>query len=168
MPVTVAAWSLTHSVTYVTDNVLRSLKEIIRQSGLDPRKITDQWAVLHRGIKTWMESGHLERIVLEVYGPAAPNDALGRWDVEISYAYSDSDGLFWTDTDAIRYAILKAGVYPKDALYDIKVTTKLGRPAVDGWVSTTLRSTSGMIEQRIGTAIEARGLSGGLSYYRRP
>jgi hypothetical protein len=168
MPVTVAVWSYAHSVTYVTDNVLRSLKEIVRQSGLDPAKIADQWDVLHQGIKTWMESRHLERIVLEVYAPRTPDDALGRWDVEISYAYSDSDGLFWTDTDAIRYAILKAGVYPKDALYDIKVTTKPGRPAVAGWVTTTLRSTSGMIEQRIGTAIEARGLSGGLSYYRRP
>ena len=168
MPSIVAVWSYAHSVTYVADNVLRSLKEVIRQSGLDPTKVTDQWAVLHQGLKTWIDSTHLERIVLEVFAPGSSAVALGRWDVQISYEYSEEDGMFWTDTDAIRYAILKAGVYPKDALYDIKVTTKPGRPAVDGWVTTTLRSTEGMVEQRIGTAIEARGLSGGLSYYRRP
>src|SRR5437773_10377817 len=167
MLITVAVWSYTHSVTFVADNVLRSLKEIIRQTGLDPTKITDQWDVLHRGIKTWMESRHLERIVLEVYSPRSPDVCLGRWDVEISYEYSGDDGLFWMDTDAIRYAIQKAGVYPQYALYEIKVTTKPGRPAVPGWVTTSLRSTSGMVEQRIGTAIEARGLSGGLSYYWR-
>lgn len=33
---TVATYSYTHSVTYVTDNILKSLKDIILLSGLDP------------------------------------------------------------------------------------------------------------------------------------
>ena len=66
----VAVNTYTHSVTYVTDNILRSLQDIVRLSGLDPARIADDWTVLERGISTWIESKHLETIVLEVYNPS--------------------------------------------------------------------------------------------------
>jgi hypothetical protein len=166
MSVTVAVRSYTHSVTYVTDNILKSFKDIIRRSGLDPDKFTNQWGVLHRGIRTWIESEHLERVVLEVYDPRT-DSLLGRWDVEISYGWTSAEGEFWVDSDAIRFAILKAGVHPALADYGVKVTRKPGFPAVDGWTSATFRSTAGFVEQRIGTTVEGSGLSGGFSYYRR-
>lgn len=166
MSTAVSVRSYTHSVTYVTDNILKSLKDIIRLSGLDPSKLAGQWASTERGVRTWIETGHLKVIVLEVYDPGA-NGLVGRWDVEISYEWAGGDGQFWTDTDAIRSAIKKAGVVPAAAQYDIKVTLKPGAPDVPGWSSTTLRSTAGMIEQRIGTTVESSGLSCGFSYYRR-
>ena len=166
MSVTVSVRSYTHSVTYVTDNILKSLKDIIRLSGLDPGKLADQWTTLERGIRTWIESGHLQRIVLEVFDPKT-DALLGRWDIEISYAYTGGDGQFWTDTDGIRYAIRKAGVHPELAQYDVKVTTQAGRPDVAGWSPVSFRSTTGFVEQRIGTTVEGSGLSGGFSYYRR-
>lgn len=166
MAVSVSVRSYTHSVTYVAENILRSFKEIIRQSGLDPAQLADDWEVLHNGLKTWIDSGHLEKVVLEVYNPKT--DALvGRWDVEIVYAYTDGSGAFWTDTDAIRYAIQKSGAYPSSCRYQIKVTTKPGRPNVMGWGPATFRSTSGFVEQSIGTTVEASGLGGGFSYYRK-
>jgi len=166
MSVTVAVRSYTHSVTYVTDNILKSFKDIIRLSGLDPDKFVNLWDVLHRGIRTWIESQHLERIILEVYDHQ--NGALlGRWDVEVSYGWTSGDGEFWVDTDAIRSAIAKAGVHPGTAEYAVKVTRKSGFSAVDGWSSTTLRSTTGLVEQHLGTTVDGSGLSGGFSYYRR-
>lgn len=166
MSVSVSVRSYTHSVTYVTDNILKSLKDIIRLSGLDPGKLADEWTVLEKGIRTWIDSGHLKKIVLEVFDPRT-NALLGRWDIEISYAYSGDNGQFWTDTDSIRFAIRKAGVHPEQARYDVKVTTSAGRPDVTGWATTTFRSTAGFVEQRIGTTVEGSGLSGGFSYYRR-
>lgn len=166
MGVSVSVRSYTHSVTYVADNLLRSLKDIIRMCGLDPSKLAGQRDALDRGVRTWIESGHLERIVLEVFNPST-SSLVGRWDIEISYEWSGGDGDFWTDTEAIRFAIKKAGVAPERADYEVKVTLKSGRPDVAGWSSTSLRSTAGMVEQRIGTTVEGSGLSGGFSYYRR-
>ena len=166
MGVSVSVRSYTHATTYVAENILRSLKNILLYSGLDPDKLTDEWEVLHRGIKTWIDSGHLTKVVLEVFDPST--DALvGRWDVNISYEWSGGDGQFWTDTDAIRFAIKKSGVLPSMAKYRVVASTAPGRLEVAGWSSTTLRTTDGMVEQRIGTSIEASGLSGGVSYYRR-
>ena len=45
----VGVYSYTHSVTYVADNILKSFKDIIRLSGLDPTKLVEDWAVLMRG-----------------------------------------------------------------------------------------------------------------------
>lgn len=166
MSVSVSVRSYTHSITYVTDNVLRSLKEIIRQSGLSPEKLAIGWASLELAIRTWIESGDLMRVVLEIFDPKT-NGLLTRWDVEISYGYTDDDGYFFVDTDAIRSAIHKTGVQPSTAGYDFTLTTRYGRPDVKGWGPGSLRSIDGMIEQRIGTSIEAAGLSGSISYYRR-
>ena len=164
MPTTVSVFSYTRSVTYVTDNILRSFKDIIRLVGLDPGDM--DWEVLDRGIHTWIVSGHLERIVLEIYDPPT-GELLGRWAVEVVYAYSGDDGTFWTDTEAIRYAIKKAGGHPASCRYDIKVRNAPGAQDVNGWSPTTMRSTAGFVEQRIGTMVGASGLSGAFSYYRR-
>lgn len=162
----VAVNTYTHSVTYVTDNILRSMQDIVRLSGLDPSRISEEWEVLERGIRTWIDSKHLETIVLEVYNPKT--DALiGRWDVGISYGWQGDNGRFWVDTEQITSAIKKAGVWPGDSKYRIVCSNKDGRPEVVGWSPTTFRSTSGMVKQSLGTTIEHNGLGAGASYYRQ-
>jgi len=162
----VAVFSYTHSVVYVTDNILKSLKDIIFLSGLDPQKLTDDWKVLHAGIKRWIESQHLETVTLEIYDPST--DALVfRWDITVVYTWSFDAGTFWTDTDQLRYAIKKAGFAPSQAKYGVKVHNKAGYPEVDGWTTTSYRSTDGMVRQSLGTTIEHNGLGANASYWRK-
>lgn len=165
MSVSVAVRSYTHSVTYVADNILKSFKDILLYSGLDPGNLANSRDVLHRGISTWIESRHLRKIVLEIHAPST-NRLVGRWDINVSYEATGGDGQFWTDTDAIRFAIKKAGLIAATTEYRVIVDNAPGYPHVPGWSTTTFRSTAGMIEQRIGTTIEASGLSGTISYYR--
>lgn len=157
----------THSVTYVTDNILRSLQDIVRLSGLNPAQLSEEWTVLERGISAWITSKHLETVVLEVYNPST--DALiGRWDIDISYEWNgDGNGRFWVDTEQIKFAIKKAGVWPGDSKYTIICRTKSGRANVQGWSTTSFRSTTGMVKQSLGTTIEHSGLGAGASYYRK-
>jgi hypothetical protein len=162
----VAVNTYTHSVTYVTDNILRSLQDIVKLSGLNPSKISEDWETLERGIRTWIDSKHLETIVLEVYNPAT-NALIDRWDIDIAYDWRGGNGRFWVDTDQIKAAIKKTGVWPIDAKYRIVCSNKDGSADVVGWSSTTLRSTSGMIKQSLGATIEHSGLGAGANYYRR-
>jgi hypothetical protein len=163
---TVRVRSYAHAVTYVADNILRSLQDIVRMSGLDPSQIANDWNVLNRGISTWMSDKHLEAVILEVYA-AASDELVGRWDVDIVYEYSSDNGTFYVDTDAIRYAIKKAGMVPATCRYRVVVTRLNGAVNVDGWVNTELRSTAGFVRQSVGTAVSASGVGGGLAYYRR-
>lgn len=153
-----------HSVTYVTDKMLMSLKEIIRCSGLSPGRLANDWTVLERGISAWLGSKHLEMVTLEVFDPSS-GALVGRWDFDISYD-GFGDGAMWTDTDDIRYHIVKAGRWPSACDYCILVTTKPGCPAVEGWSSTTFCSTDGFIRQSLGTTIGSDGLLASAAYWR--
>jgi hypothetical protein len=144
---TVSVNTYTHSVTYLADNMLKSVKDIIVLSGLDPSAFVGDWEFYKTGMRTWLQTGHLEKVA---YG----------WN-------ANGDGSFWTDTDQLRYAIKKSGVHPSRLRYRFIVTRAAGFTQVAGWVSATLRSTAGMVRQSLGTTVEHNGLGASTSYYRR-
>jgi hypothetical protein len=155
------------SVTYVADNIQRTLKNILLLSGLDPAKLTSDWQSVNKALKSWMESKHLETIVLEVSN-AAGTTLVGRWDIQISYAWNGDDGSnFWVDTDQIKAAVRKAGQQPSSCAYRVLLQNKPGYPAVEGWSSTTYLSTAGFTKQSLGSTVEHSGLGASASYYRR-
>lgn len=163
----VAVYSYTYSVAYVTDNILKSLKDILVLSGLDPGKlVVQEWDVLQRGISRWIETQDLLAVSLEIYDPNT--DALiRRFDFSVVYTWSSDAGNFWVDTDALRYAILKLGLYPSQAKYRVVVDTKPHCATVNGWSSTTYRSTAGMVRQSLGTTVEHNGLGANAGYWRK-
>lgn len=163
---TVVVNTYTHSVVYVADNILKSLKDIIRLSGLDPMRFVEDWDTNTRGVRAWLESGHLRGVWLEIYHPQT-DELITRWDIDIHYGWSQGDGQFWTDTDQLRYHILKAGVAPSAARYRLLLDTKEGRPDVSGWITTSARSTAGMVRQSLGTTVEHSGLGARTSYLRK-
>ena len=163
---TVSVRSYTHTVTYVVDNILKTFKDIITLSGLSPAKMVGNWGITQNAMTTWINSGDLIGVTLEVYNPLT--DALiTRWDVDVVYAYSSSNERFWTDTDQLAYEIKKAGVWPKDASYDLILRSKVGRPDVTGMVACEFRSTDGFAKKTLGTTVEHSGLGGNASVYRR-
>ena len=162
----VITYSRTQSVTYVADNILKSLKDIIRESGMNPTKFVNDSDVNMRGLKTWLESEHLERITLEVYNPTTDR-LITRWDIDVRYDWSSGDASFWTDTEQLKWAIRKAGVAPSSAEYDLILHNKAGRPDVSGWSACGYRSTDGMVRQSLGSTIEHNGLGASASYWRK-
>ena len=114
----VAVNTYTHSVVYVADNILKSFKDIIRLSGLDPSNLVESWESKMRALRTWLDTGDLEKVVLEVFNPQT-GALIVRWDIDIVYNWSSGDGSFWTDTEQLKYHIRKAGVAPSDARYEM-------------------------------------------------
>lgn len=156
----------THSVVYVADNILKSVKDIIRLAGLDPSKLVDSWDSKMLALKTWLGTGDLERVVLEIYNPYT-NGLVGRWDIDVIYNWDAGDGSFWTDTEQIKYHIKKAGLTPADASYDVILHTKRGRPDVPGWSPCSYRPTDGMVRHSLGSTIEHNGLGANAAYWRK-
>jgi hypothetical protein len=156
----------THSVIYVADNILKSLKDIIRLSGLDPTAFVGDWPSNMLAVQTWLNTQDLLKVNLEIYDPKTDRLII-RWDIEIAYAWSGGEGGFWTDTTQLKYAIQKAGVAPSEARYRLVLDTKPGRPDVIGWSTVTYRSIEGMIRQSLGTTVEHSGLGANTSYLRR-
>jgi len=156
----------THSVTYVADNILKSMKDIIRLSGLDPTNLVDGWASKMRALQAWLGSRHLETVVLEIFDPKT-DELVGRWDMDVIYTTGSGDGEFWTDTEQIKYHIRKAGLAPSEAHYRLLLQNKPGRPDVDGWGPAEYRSTEGFARHSLGSTIEHNGLGGSAAYWRK-
>lgn len=163
----VVTYNYTHSVTYVTDNILKSLKDIIVLSGMDPSTFAGDWASNSRAIKAWLESGHLNQVILDIFDPKT-DKLIFQWEIDIVYSTSGGDGSFWTDTEQLKYAIKKMGAIPSLAKYEVSLKTKSGRPDVDGWGPVPSRSTAGMVKQSLGTTVEHNGLGGNAAYWRKP
>jgi len=155
----------THTVTYVTTKMLLTLKEVIREIGLDPAAFTDSWASNELAISTWLSTRHLQRVVLEVYDPKT-DCLVARWDLDVLYS-TIGDGVLWVDTAAIRYSIAKAGLVPSSCRYNILLSTSPGRPDVTGWGSGTYRSTDGFKKYTVGATIGGNGLSAQTAYWSR-
>jgi Bacterial HORMA domain 2 len=158
-------YSYTHTVTYVTAKMLLTLKEIIREIGLDPSKLTNDWGTYEEGISTWLTSRDLQRVTLEVYDPKT-GALVTRWDIDVLYS-SVGDGSLWVDTAAVCYAIYKAGLVPSSCNYEIKLKNALGHRAVRGWSSCDFRSTDGFKRYAIGATIGGNGLSAQTAYWSR-
>lgn len=161
----VAVNTFTHTAGYLTANLLRSVTDIVKAVGLDPSELPGQ--ALDRGLKAWIESQHLEAVVLEIY--ARRTDRLiGRFDFDLDYAYSaGSDGRFWLDTDQVSFAIRKAGLTPSGCSYRVVASTRPGRPDVEGWTSTAFRATDGLTRHAVGAAIGAGTSAASVAYYSR-
>lgn len=159
-----------YATTHVATNMLRSLRQLIRGSGLSRERMHRQWEVIERGVATWLASGHLQALTLEVFDPGKPAgaDLVGRFDFTIDYGYySDGDGELWLDADAVAFAIRKNGSYAPGCDYRFVATTAPGRPSVAGWSDTTLRSTAGFTRHAVGTTVGGGSLGAGLAYYAR-
>lgn len=161
----VAVNTYTHSVTYVADNILKSFKDILKLSGLDPMAFINDWETNRRAIRAWLESGDLEKVILEIFHPST-GALITRWDIEIVYGWT-GDGGFWTDTEQLKYHIKKAGIAPSQAAYDILLKTKPGRPNVDGWGPGSFRSTDGFVRHSLGSTLSHSGLAGNAAYWRK-
>lgn len=156
----------THSVTYVADNILKSMKDIIRLSGLDPANLVESWESKMRALRTWLDSRHLETVVLEIFNPKT-DGLVGRWDIDVIYTTGSGDGEFWTDTEQIKYHVRKAGLAPSEARYRLLLQNKPNYRCVDGWGSAEYRSTKGFARHSLGSTIEHSGLGGNAAYWRK-
>lgn len=159
-----------YSTTYVATNMLLGLKQLIAASGLSAKKLMGEWDTLELGCATWLASGHLRRLVLEVYDPALPegSDLIGRFDFDVVYDYyASGDGELWMDPDTVSWTVRKNGSYPSNCSYRVVVDNAPGRADVPGWSSTSFRSTTGFVRQTSGTAVGGGSLGAQLSYYRK-
>jgi Bacterial HORMA domain 2 len=158
-----------YAVTHVATNMLGSIRSIVKGSGLDPGRMRDNWAVLENGIATWLETGDLRAVTLEVYDPGKRGDVLvGRFDFTLDYGYyPGGDGDLWLDPDTVAYAIAKNGSFPGRCEYRVVADAAPGRPDVAGWATTSYRSTAGFTRHTIGTAIGGGSIGAGLAYYTR-
>src|SRR5882672_116705 len=112
-----------HSITFLSDNLRNALREVIRENGLSPANLMQDWDGIERGIRTWLRTRALLRILVEFYKPGA-SVASARWDFPIEYSGSGVDEDMWPDKAYLQQLIAKSARPTVDCLYRIVLQTK--------------------------------------------
>jgi hypothetical protein len=154
-----------HSIVFMSDNMRNTLREVIRENGISPDKLMQDWGTIERGIQTWLESGHLRNIVVEFFKPGA-SEAAARWEFPIGYAGSGVNDDMWLDKNYLRQLIAKAKRPTSDCTYRILLCTRDGAPRVSGFTDCTFLSTGQMSARQAGTVIATGYVTAGATYWR--
>jgi hypothetical protein len=163
--VAVHAYVRSHTSIYVSDKLRNLVKILVRSYGLDPQQVVDAWSDwVDRAARTWLESGHLESIIIEFYQPGS-DVAVARWDFPIRYDGNGADEM-WVDRMFFDDSIAKAKIPPAGCSYRIVLNRHPGWPAVEGVSSTTLRSIAGLVAREVGTVIATPDIMASARYYR--
>jgi hypothetical protein len=164
MSVSTNTTSRVHIVTFLTDKVLKSIGDIVRDSGLSMTKFTKDRALFERGIKAWLNSGHLEYVVLEIYD-STTDKLIKKWVFEF---HEDGDGGvdFWFNPEEIKYHLLKAGKPPATCNYCLIIHNKPGRPDVEGFVKGSPRDSTHLNQFSVGTTVSASTSNVRTNYFK--
>ena len=161
----VTTYTQTHSVTFLSDNLRNSLREVIRENGLSPDKLMQDWATIEKGIRTWLTSRHLTRIVIEFFRSGS-TEAAARWDFPIDYTSSGVDDDMWLDKNYLRQLIAKSKRPTSDCTYRIILSTKDGAAPVAGFSSCTMLSTGQLVARQAGMIVATGHMTAGVTYWR--
>lgn len=163
--VAVHSYARTHTSVFVSDKLRNFLKLLVRHCGLDPQGVVDAWSDwVDRAARTWLESGHLESIVIEFY-QLGSDVAAARWDFPIRYDGNGVDEM-WVDRLFFEDTFAKAKAPPDGCSYRIVLVTDPSRPDVRGVGRTSLRSINGLVAREAGTIIATPDIMASARYYR--
>jgi hypothetical protein len=159
------AFTQTHSIVFLSDNLRNTLREVIRENGLSPEKLMQDWETIERGIQTWLRTGHLNKIVVEFYKSGALA-ASARWEFPIGYAGSGVDDDMWLDKAYLRQLIAKSARPASDCTYRIVLCTDIGAPTVVGFTDCTFLATGQLAARQAGIVIATGHMTAGATYWR--
>lgn len=160
-----SVYAHTQNIIFMSDNLQIALREVIRENGLSPQKLVQDWVIVERGIRTWLATGHLTRIVVEFFKPGA-SIASARWDIPISYSGSGLEDDLWLDKAYLRQLIAKSARPSADCSYRVILCTSSGAPDVEGFRDCAFLSTGTLAARSAGTVIATGTMLAGMTYWR--
>ena len=159
------AFAQTHSIVFLSDNLRNTLREVIRENGISPQKLMQDWETIEFGIRAWLRSGHLTNIVIEFFKPGA-SAASAVWEFPIGYAGSGVDDDMWLDKAYLRQLIAKSARPTSGCTYRIILCTSPGAPDVSGLSDCPFLSRGNLAARQAGTVIATGHMTAGVTYWR--
>jgi hypothetical protein len=160
----VSAYARAHTAAFVSDKMRNLLKNLVQYHGLDPIALMDAWTSwVDRAARTWLESGHLQKFIIEFYKPGT-TVALARWDFPIRYDGNGADEM-WIDREFMHQSFAKAAAPPPGCVYRILLLAPGGQE-VFGVSNTPFYSLNGLVAREAGTVIATPDIMASMTYYR--
>lgn len=153
----------TNTAVYLTDVVMGAIADILGQLRIDLTTLYRDWSQDEAAIRTWIEEGSLNEVVLQC---RQPNGAVAPIiEFPVSYqANGVGDASFTADRASLARYRVKLSSVPAGTTYNIVCTFRTAHATMPGWTPTTRASTAGLQSTRFGTLGSAPHASVDLRY----
>lgn len=156
----------TQSVTYVVGGLLDLFRAFVEKLGLAPGYFSRLRDTLDLGLRTWLEGHHLRTVHLEIHRPSG--SLVTRIDVDIDYRTSTTNSTsFVLDLFLAGLLAKKVGPVAKSCEYRVIATLAPGAPPVQGWSSTSLLTSEGLVPWNIGEAVGSPDIGSSMQLWLR-
>jgi hypothetical protein len=160
----VSAYARAHTAAFVSEKMRNLMKILVQYHKLDPTALLDAWSGwVDRAARTWLESGHLQKFIIEFYKPGT-TVALARWDFPIRYDGNGVDEM-WFDRQFMQQSFEKSMAPPPGCIYRILLLAPDGAP-VAGVNNCAFHSLNGLVAREAGTVIATPDVMASMTYYR--
>ncbi len=157
------AYTRTNTAVYLTDVVMGGIADILGQLRIDLTTLYRDWTQDESAIRTWIEEGSLNEVVLQCHQPNGTVAPI----IEFPVSYQASgvgDAAFTADRASLARYRAKLSSVPAGTTYNIVCTFLKSRTTMPGWTPTTRASTAGLQSMRFGTLGSAPHASVDLRY----
>ena len=156
-----SAYTSTHTATYLADIILGTLTEAIGQLGLNPSKITRDWATIEAGIAQWIKEQSLRSVSVEFTLPSGGTMVI---DFIVEYSASASQAAAFSASKArISRFLTKYSALPSGTTYRLVADYSGYHTPMPGWGSTHAVKRTGLQANSAGTLATAPGATAHMS-----
>lgn len=181
--VTHTTW--TQTANFVVSSTVGFLFDYAQARGLGTDKISSKREKLESALYTYLNTRHLRKVSIEVYeeGASKSDEAIERFD--LSYEVKDPDSL--SDSEVQRLQDKDFNQYREEVMEQLQELESLPdnvdyriliwcapennhgqkKPDVDGWSSTTARSTDHLQKKDLGDAVNTGAVNADASLWFR-
>lgn len=152
-----------HTATYLTEVILGAIGDILADLGIEHTWFTRNWVQNETAIRTWIEEGSLEQVVLECHQPSGAVDPVIEFPV--TYTISGMGSAEFTASRA-RLARFRAKLdrVPTGTTYKLVCVVAESYTPQPGWGLGIRASTDGLSGISFGTLGRAPHASASMSY----
>ncbi|QSR22032.1 hypothetical protein [Hyphomonas sp. KY3] len=163
--VSTSTYTRTHTAAFVSDKLRALLRRLVRDYGFNPEKLLNSWTDwVDEAARTWLVSGHLEKVVIEFYKPGS-DYAEARWDFPIAYDGDADDQDLWVDYAFFENSIAKGKRPPSGCTYRILLVPGYGAPNVPGLSTVQLKSVTHLTARTQGTVMSTPDIMASVRTY---
>lgn len=147
-----AAYTRTHTATYLAEAIMGALGEILLGMGIDVTRFNARWEQNEKAITAWIAEASLEMVILECHRPDGTVTPV--FEFPVTYENGDAEAPFVESRARLARYRAKVATVPAGTIYRLFVTYNGPHSAQAGWGPAKRASTEGLRSSSFGSLAE--------------
>ena len=150
---TTHTYTRTETATYLTEVIMGAIADILAALGIDLTRLYADWSQDERAIKSWIDEGSLQMVILECHQPNGSVRPVFEFPVDYT-STGEGDARFVNSRAALARYRAKLENAPRGTIFRLFCSYNGPHSQQDGWGPGKRASTDGLRATSFGTLAE--------------